>query len=78
MTQRLQDALGDVRSARAFVRQVLLEDYPAGSDIAWAYHGKVRQGIVIQHTPYNERIEVLNAATGKSYWIAATVIVSPF
>lgn len=74
MSERLKDALEARREADLQVENALRIDYPVGARIKWAFHGRVRHGVVTRKL-YGDRIEVENAETGKRLQIYAYRII---
>ncbi len=69
--ERVKMALQEVREAEKRACAVILKNYPAGSDVAWARGRHTQYGTVLFTSDYRagDRFKVRNDATRKEYWI---------
>jgi hypothetical protein len=74
MSARLVVAKLGQEAARELFANILKADYPVGAAVSWVRQ-KLNVGTVVQHG-YDDRIEVTNSSTGRTYWIAGAEIVA--
>lgn len=67
---RLLKVMDGIKIAERKARELLLEFYPAGSEIWWERGRGLQRGNVVNHATWGTPgIRVKNAVTEKTYWI---------